>query len=68
MQGPNKDLIPEKSKKFDLDKIDASIKSIRSAIAQTKITQEKLSIKNHENVSLAFKDQGIILFSCIHKI
>ncbi|XP_025208022.1 uncharacterized protein LOC112603588 [Melanaphis sacchari] len=61
-QGPNKETIPENSKKIiksiDLDKIDASIRSIRSAIAQTKITQNKLGIKNVEQFSLAFKDQA----------
>lgn len=56
--GPNKNLIPENSKNLHLDKIDASIKSIRSAITQTKITQEKLGIKNCDKVSLAFRDQG----------
>jgi len=62
-QGPNKETIPENSKNkiksIDLDQIDASIRSIRSAIAQTKITQKKLGIKNVEKVSLAFRDQGI---------
>lgn len=61
-QGPSKETIPENSKKkvksIDLDQIDASIRSIRSAIAQTKITQKKLGIKNVGNVSLAFRDQG----------
>lgn len=56
---PNKDSIPENSKNLHLDKIDASIKSIRSAITQTKITQEKLGIKRCDKVSLAFRDQGI---------
>lgn len=61
-QGPNKDSIPENSKRkiksIDLDQIDASIKSIRSAIAQTKITQKKLGIQNVEKLSLTFRDQG----------
>lgn len=60
-QGPSKETIPDtknKIKSIDLDKIDASIRSIRSAIAQTKITQKKLEIKNVEKVSLAFRDQG----------
>jgi len=61
-QGPNKEINPEKSKRkiksIDLDQIDASIKSIRSAIAQTKITQKKLGIKNVENVLMTFRDQG----------
>lgn len=57
-----------------MDKIDSSIKSIRSAIAQTKITQEKLDIKNREKVFFAPKDQGRIdinlksYFSCILRI
>ncbi|XP_022168728.1 uncharacterized protein LOC111032609 [Myzus persicae] len=59
-QGPNKETIQENSKRkiksIDLDQIDASIKSIRSAIAQTKITQKKLGIKNVEKLS--FKDQA----------
>lgn len=42
-----------------MDRIDASIKSIRSMLAQTKITQEKLGIKNRERVCLGFKDEGI---------
>ena len=58
-QESNKEPNPENSnrkiKSIDLDKIDASIKSIRSAIAQTKITQKKLGIKK---VSMTFKDQG----------
>lgn len=72
--GLNKDSEPNNSKKplisKNLDKIDASIKSIRSAIAQTKITQEKLGIKNYDKASLAFRDQGSInififyFFSC----
>ncbi|XP_060835156.1 uncharacterized protein LOC132918089 [Rhopalosiphum padi] len=60
-QGPSKETIPDtknKIKSIDLDKIDASIRSIRSAIAQTKITQKKLEIKNVEKVSLAFRDQA----------
>lgn len=61
-QGPSKETIPENSKNkiksIDLDQIDASIRSIRSAIAQTKITQKKLGIKNVGNVSLAFRDQA----------
>ncbi|XP_026806344.1 uncharacterized protein LOC113549309 [Rhopalosiphum maidis] len=61
-QGPSKEIIPENSKNkiksIDLDKIDASIRSIRSAIAQTKITQKKLEIKNVEKISLAFRDQA----------
>jgi len=56
--GPNKNVIPENSKNLHLDKIDASIKSIRSAITQTKITQEKLGIGHCDKVSLAFRDQG----------
>lgn len=55
---PNKNSIPENSKKLHLDKIDASIKSIRSAISQTKIIQDKLGIKYCDKVSLSFKDQG----------
>ncbi|VVC38490.1 Hypothetical protein CINCED_3A012576 [Cinara cedri] len=58
----NNSSIPENSKKqsksVHLDKIDASIKSIRSALAQTKITQEKLNTTSHCKVSLAFRDQG----------
>lgn len=61
-QGPNKETNPENSKNkiksIDLNQIDASIKSIRSAIAQTKITQKKLRMKNVENASLTFRDQG----------
>ncbi|XP_003243361.1 uncharacterized protein LOC100573150 [Acyrthosiphon pisum] len=61
-QGTNKETNPENSKRkiksIDLDQIDASIKSIRSAIAQTKITQKKLGIKNIENVLLTFRDQA----------
>jgi len=61
-QGPNKETIPEYSKRkiksIDLNQIDASIKSIRSAIAQTKISQKKFAITNVEKVSLAFRDQG----------
>lgn len=57
---PSKDSFPENSKKYNLDKIDASIKSIRSVIAQTKITQEKLGVKNCKKISLDIKNQGII--------
>lgn len=52
--------VPVNSKKFNLDQIDASIKSIRTAIAQTRITQEKLRMKNHEKEYFNLKDQGII--------
>lgn len=68
----NNDSIPENSKKqsksIHLEKIDASIKSIRSVLAQTKITQEKLNTTNRQKGSLAFRDQGIvnILFSYIN--
>lgn len=62
--GLNKDSDHDNSKKtlksINLEKIDASIKSIRSAIAQTKITQKKLGIKNCDQVSLAFRDFGNI--------
>lgn len=61
-QRPSEEAIPKNTKNkiisIDLDQIDASIKSIRSAIAQTKITQNKLGIKNVEKITLAFKDQG----------
>lgn len=57
----NTNSVPVNSKKFNLDQIDASIKSIRTAIAQTRITQEKLRIKNHhEKEYFNLKDQGII--------
>lgn len=62
--GHNKDSNPDNSKKplisKNLDKIDASIKSVRSAIAQTKITLEKFGIKNYDKAALAFRDQGSI--------
>lgn len=62
--GQNKDSNPDNPKKplisKNVDKIDASIKSIRSAIAQTKITQEKLGLKNYDKVPLAFRDQGSV--------
>lgn len=73
--GQNKDSNLDNVKKplisKNLDKIDASIKSIRSAISQTKITQEKLGIQNYDKASLAFRDQGsinmyIFLFIQLH--
>lgn len=62
----SKDLVAENLEKqdkiIDLDKIDASIKSIRSALAQTKITQKTLGIKLHQKLPLAFRDQGITFY------
>ncbi|XP_050424177.1 enkurin domain-containing protein 1 [Adelges cooleyi] len=63
--GQNKEEIKTKDKSgknLDLDKIEASIQAIRSAIAQTKITQRKLSTSTHttNNKTLhAFKDQAV---------
>jgi len=54
----NKESDSDNSKKLNLDKIDASIKSIRSAIAQTKITQKKLATTNCEKTFIFLKDQA----------
>jgi hypothetical protein len=57
-RGSNNDLAKKPVKSIDLDKIDASLKSIRSAIAHTKITQEKLCINCTNEKYLDFKNQG----------
>lgn len=67
-QDQSKDLIPEninkQVKSIDFDKIDASIKALRSVLAKTKVsqTQEKLNIKHQEKIPLAFRNQGTIKY------
>lgn len=42
-----------------MDRINASIESIRSALAQSRITQKKLHVNNYGTKCLGFKDEGI---------
>lgn len=58
--GLNNDSTKKSLKSIDLDKVDASLKSIRSAIAQTKITQKKLCINCTNEKCLDSRNQSNI--------